>query len=279
MNEKKWKDLTFVAFDTETTGQYPLTSEFCEVAAVKWKGGKVIDTFSSLIKPSHIIPEDVIKIHGITNEMVQGEKPFAEKITSLMSFFEDSIVVAHHAAFDVGFLVLELEKYNEELPNHPIICTSYLSRNVIKESPNHRLQTLIRHLKLEQGAAHRALDDAKACLGVALKCFERMGEEATLNEIIARQGKFFDWQRFSFDQLSQNTDLKQLIDLTKAKDAVSFVYSGGSRSGEKRSATPMGIVRSLDGDYFVGFCHHDQKKKRFYLDKISQVERSEEELG
>ena len=58
---RKWKDIVWVGFDTETTGKYPLEAELCEVAAVAWKNGEFIGEFQSLVKPSQPMGEEVIK--------------------------------------------------------------------------------------------------------------------------------------------------------------------------------------------------------------------------
>lgn len=260
-----------VAFDTETTGQYPLTAEICEVAAVKWQNGQVIDRYQTLIRPSHEIPEEVIKIHGITNSMVASAPLIGEVLPDFLKFIEGSVLVAHHAAFDLGFLALEIEKF-QELPVQPVICSSLLSRKVIPESPNHRLQTLIRHLGIEQGQAHRALDDSKACLEVALECFKRVGERANFSEMVESQGKRLDWHRFSMEELLEIENFSYLVKAARERGRVRFKYSGGSKKGQAREVAAMGLVRSLDGDYFVGFCQNEGKKKRYYLNKIQSVE-------
>src|SRR4051812_25854435 len=99
MLQKSWRDLTLVAFDTETTGKYPLTAEICEIAAVKYRGGEVVDTYSTLLKPSKPMGDAVIAIHGITNEMVANAPLMSEKIREVHAFFADSILITHHAPF------------------------------------------------------------------------------------------------------------------------------------------------------------------------------------
>ena len=68
--ETKWKDSTFIAFDLETSGKYPLESQICEIGAVKWKAGEIIDEFQTLIQPDHLIPDEIIKIHNNTRSNV-----------------------------------------------------------------------------------------------------------------------------------------------------------------------------------------------------------------
>ena len=78
-------ELKLIAFDLETSGKYPVGFEICEMAAVKWHKGQVIETFESLIKPSKTMSEEVIAIHGITNEMVTDQASISEKISACTS--------------------------------------------------------------------------------------------------------------------------------------------------------------------------------------------------
>lgn len=272
MLDKPWRDLTLVAFDTETTGKYPLTAEICEVAAVKFRDGKVVDRYSTLLKPSKLMDEKVIAIHGITNEMVASAPNVSEKIRELHKFFDDSILIAHHAPFDLGFVAVEFERAGLTLPRLPVICSSLLSRNIIPESPDHRLQTLVSYLGLEKGTAHRALDDAIACLHVAVRCFERM-EEVALKHAIARQGTALSWDRFSMKSLEENDVFGPIVQASREGGEIEFTYGGGSSPGRKRKIRPVGVVRSLDGDFFVGIEEGEHQGKRFFLDKVTSARR------
>ena len=109
---KPWTDYTYVAFDTETSGKFPLVAEIVEIAAVKWRQGKIIDTYQTLVKPDRLMGEAVIKIHHITNEMVANAPRIHEVIDGFDQFIKESILIAHHAAFDLGFLTIEFEKLN-----------------------------------------------------------------------------------------------------------------------------------------------------------------------
>ena len=265
---QKWRELTFVGFDTETTGKYPIESEICEIAAVKWRGGQIIDRFEALIKPSKPMGAEVIAIHGITNEMVESAPTMAERISQFHDFIQDAIPVAHHAPFDLGFVAIEFEKAGLALPTMPALCSSLLARKLYPESTNHRLQTLIPFFGLEQGQAHRALDDARACLEVGLRCLQKTGEEAVLEHAFQAQGGPLSWQRFSMRALHENQIYATLIEAVKKQAIVEMSYSAGSTPGEKRRVHPIGVVRSLDGDFLVAYAEKDQRSKRYYMEKI-----------
>lgn len=267
MLSKKWRELTIVAFDTETTGKYPMGAEICEIAAVKWRDGKIVDQFQSLCRVSQPMSDEVIAIHNITNEMLVGACDLAHAMSEFHKFIDDSILLAHHAPFDLGFMAYEFEKLRLNFPAHPVVCTSLLSRKVIIDSPNHRLQTLIKHLQLPSRQAHRALSDAEGCLDVALKCFEKLGE-VTLGHICEVQTKTLNWIDYSIDQLWQKQNYRAMIEALKEQDLVQIEYMGGSRPGHRRTVRPIGLVRSPDQDFLVAIENEGEHPKRFFLDKI-----------
>jgi DNA polymerase-3 subunit epsilon len=267
---KPWQEYTFVAFDTETSGAYPLGAEIVEFGMVKWKAGKEVDSYQTLLKPSFPMSDFIIGIHGISNEMVQEAPLMGEKIQEIRNFFKDCVLMAHHAPFDMGFLTVDLEKNKMPLPSEPVLCTSLLARKLIPESPNHKLQTLIKVLKLDGGTAHRAHDDARACLNVGLECLRRIGETSTLKHAIKAMGKDLEWQRYSL-MVGQNELYQKVVEATVQHKDMDIVYEGGSLRGQTRRISPIGIVRNPDGDYVMAVCHLDRAQKRFYLGKISDA--------
>jgi DNA polymerase-3 subunit epsilon len=268
---KTWQELSFVALDTETTGKYPLESEICEVAAVKWHGGAIVGEYQTLVRPTHQMSEEVIKIHNISNEMVMTAPEIGEILPAFSTFIKGSICIAHHAPFDLGFLAPEFESRHLPLPLESALCTSLLSRKLIRESSNHKLQTLIRVLKLDGGQAHRALDDTKACLQVALECFRRLGEDAPLAKILQTQGGALMWSQYSIETLLEMSKFQHIVRAIKDKREVSLVYEGGSRPGRARVVEPIGIVRGPNGDFLVATEDGELPPKRYLLEKITEA--------
>ncbi|WP_253720971.1 exonuclease domain-containing protein [Bdellovibrio bacteriovorus] len=263
-------EYTFVAFDTETSGAYPVGHDIVEFGAVKWYKGEEIGRLQFLIKPRELMTDFIIGIHGITNEMVADAPPMSEKIREIHDFIKGTIVMAHHAPFDMGFLAADFEKNHLPLPSEPALCTSLLSRKWIHGVENHKLQTLVKHLTIDGGQAHRAYDDAKSCLYVALACFQKMNENVTLAEVIKSQAKNLWWKDYSLAAL--NAPKFQFIkEAILAKRDIDMVYMGGSAKGEVRRITPIGIVRNPDGDYLQAFCHNEKTAKRYYLNRINDV--------
>ncbi len=245
------------------------------MAAVKWRGGQIVDTFQSLIRPTLQMGAEVIAIHNITNEMVENAPRLSEKIVDFYNFIKDDYIIAHHSPFDMGFLAWEFEKARLPLPTLPVFCTSLISQAINFNTVNHRLATLAQYYKIEAGAAHRALDDAKTCLAVALKFFEKMGPEAKVSDLLNMQQTALLWPRYSIEALMERDHFRTMVRSVADKFEIIITYESGSRPGEPRKVFPMGIVRSLAGDFLVateGNNPGDEvHPKRYFLQHISKV--------
>jgi len=262
-------DPVFVAFDTETSGAWPISSEIVEFGAVKFNTkGEFLDEINFLIKPSKPLEEANIKIHGITNEMLANQPSLSEVIQPIYQFMNHNICVAHHAPFDLGFVSLAFEKHNLQFTQWPqALCSSLLARRLIAESTNHKLQTLVKLLKIDGGHAHRALDDAKACAQVFLECYRRAAPSNSLTDLHRFQGKNLDWKNYGVFNFG-SSKLKDFAQAIEAGRIVDMVYEGGSMSGKTRQVRPIGVVRNPDGDYLYAECLIDHTNKRFFFDKI-----------
>ncbi len=201
--------------------------------------------------------------------MVASAPSADEVIPDFYRFIEGSIPIAHHAPFDMGFLAWEFEQRGLKLPSEASLCTALISRKALPTSPNHRLQTLIQFLNLPQGQAHRALDDAEACLQVALRCFHVIGEHATLEDLFRFQETDMKWLNYSIDELCEKEAYHNLVSAIRGRKIVEMVYQGGSRPGKGRELEPVGIVRNPNGDFLVGREPGQPQTKRFFLSQIS----------
>jgi DNA polymerase-3 subunit alpha (Gram-positive type) len=157
----------YIAIDFETTGLDSKKSEVVEIGAVRFRdNGEIIDTFQSLAKPKKPIPSDAEKIHGITNEMVQGMAPPRVVWDKFLAWAGDfTALVAHNAEFESLF-IQEMYGRDELIPEIKIIDTLRLSKNRIKNLPSYKLTDLVGGL---QGGGHRALPDAHACIEVFMR--------------------------------------------------------------------------------------------------------------
>ena len=154
----------YVALDVETTGLSLQNGDrVIEIGAVAIRDGCIAAEFSSLIDAGKRIPWQVQQVHGITNEMLDGEARPDEVLPEFYEFIAGSILVAHNAAFDIGFLRHEFALLGMSLNNRSL-CTLKMSRKRYPHLPNHKLETVSRYLlgeSCKQMQMHRALDDAK----------------------------------------------------------------------------------------------------------------------
>jgi len=185
-------EVVFVIFDLETSGAAPSTGAgITEIGAVKVRGGEIIGEFQTFVNPQHGLSEFITSLTGITDDMLAN----APKIKSVLpDFFEflgshkETVLVAHNAPFDLGFLKAAATKHQYPWPPYPVIDTVRIARSVLErdEVPNCKLSTLATFFGATTSPTHRALDDARATVDVLHGIFERLGtfEVTTLNELI-----------------------------------------------------------------------------------------------
>ena len=159
------RDLTFVVFDSETTGLNPDADEVVQLGAVRVVNGKVIsaEKFETLVNPGVPIPASSTKVHRIDDAMVAGAPPFSETCTAFRAFSEGAVLVAHNAPFDMAFLHRQANEMDLQFDN-PVLDTVHLSAVVFGGSAEHTLDALCQRLDIEIPAElrHTALGDALA---------------------------------------------------------------------------------------------------------------------
>ena len=148
-----------------------------EVGAVKVRGGEVLGEFQTLVNPKAHIPPLIAVLTGITNQMVANAPGLGHVLPSFLAFAHGTVLVAHNAPFDVGFLRRACEACDYPFPRWPVVDTAALARQILlrDEVPNCRLATLARHFHTAITPNHRALTDAQATVEVFHGLLERVG--------------------------------------------------------------------------------------------------------
>jgi DNA polymerase-3 subunit epsilon len=169
-------DVTFVVVDLETTGGSPADSSITEVGAVKIRGGEVLGEFATLVNPGRAIPPMITVLTGITDAMVLAAPPIGEVLPAFLEFARGSVLVAHNAPFDLGFLRAACALGGYDWPGFESVDTARLARQVLArdEVPDCRLATLARLFRTSTVPCHRALDDARATVDVLHRLVERL---------------------------------------------------------------------------------------------------------
>jgi len=175
---------TVVVLDFETTGLSPDQGDRAiEIGAVKIVGGKFVERFQKLMNPGFAISGFISEYTGITNAMLKNAAPCREVMAEFHEFIGGHNLVAHNASFDRRFLDAEFAKISKSYPGS-FSCSMLLSRRLLQDAANHRLETLVRHLNIEtDGAFHRALYDAEMAGKVWLAMLDQIAEKAQLDEV------------------------------------------------------------------------------------------------
>lgn len=158
---------SFVCFDLETTGLDPEKDQIIEVAAARFNGDAILESYESLIDPGCPIPEESMKIHHITDEMVKGTPPIETILPTLLKFIGKEIIVGHGISLDIAFVIAAARRHSIpcNLASNAYIDTLRLAR-LYGESPYNSLEKLREHFNIAAEGAHRAMNDVIVNIGV-----------------------------------------------------------------------------------------------------------------
>lgn len=172
MTETRLQDLTFVVFDTETTGLSPSTDEIVQIAAVRIVNGRRVrgEVLETLVDPERPIPQASTDVHGITDDMVKGAPTIAEVGRRFHDFARGAVLVAHNAPFDLEFLRRHEARMGVRF-DHPVLDTLLLSALIYGRSETHSLDALATRLGIDipEEARHTAIGDTIATADAFLK--------------------------------------------------------------------------------------------------------------
>ncbi|HLU21867.1 MAG TPA: PolC-type DNA polymerase III [Bacillaceae bacterium] len=167
----------YIVFDVETTGLSAIYDTIIELAAVKIRGGEVVDKFESFANPHHPLSATTIELTGITDDMVRDAPEVDEMLQKFYEWSKDGIYVAHNASFDMGFLNTGYQKIGVGKATNPVIDTLELARFLYPQFKNHRLNTLAKKFDIELTQHHRAIYDAEATGYLFLKMLKDATEK------------------------------------------------------------------------------------------------------
>ena len=176
LKEYSLLDEEYVVFDTETTGFTPFVDQMIEIGAVKIKNGVVTDRFDELINPNRKLPDKIVELTNITDEMLE-DKDTEENVTKrFIEWVKDAPMVAHNAKFDIGFIEAAYSKYNLGEFTNTVVDTMSMARMLYPNWKNHKLSTLVKNLEVpwDESAHHRADYDSE---GTAI-AFYKMAKQA-----------------------------------------------------------------------------------------------------
>jgi DNA polymerase-3 subunit epsilon len=179
LDDRLLTELTYTVFDTETTGLNPSQGdEIIQMGATRIVNGKLLsqECFEQLIDPQRSIPAATIPIHGIEPHMVAGKPTIAQVLPSFHAFAQDTVLVAHNAAFDMRFLQLK-EKSTGVVFDQPVLDTLLLSAVVHPKQESHRLEAIAERFNVTVLGRHTAMGDAMVTAEVFLKLIPLLAEK------------------------------------------------------------------------------------------------------
>lgn len=212
-------DGTFICFDIETTGLSANRDKITEIGAVKVENGQITDTFSTFANPGMPIPAKITELTGITDAMVKDAPSQSDAVSAFLEFAGDNVLVAHNAPFDTSFIRKACENMNREY-NYTSIDTVAISRAILTDIKNCKLDTVAKYLRLGDFNHHRATDDAEMLARIFINLCTRLKDDYNItktNEIntqIAGGGDFKKLPTYHQIILVKNlTGLKNLYKL------------------------------------------------------------------
>jgi len=274
-------EVTFIPFDTETTGLVPIAGRLVELGAVCFHlHGHVSATFEQLIDPEEPIPDDARRIHGITDAMVCGCPTIAYVLPQFVTLMgsPDRILVAHNARFDLGFLTIAMARLGLPCPPHRIFDTLALARTLLPGLPGYSLGDVARALGIAKTSPHRALGDALLVKEIFRSLLRRNPWVKTVADLarVTAPLTFHDAQVQPIDLPLQLTPLALAL---TSRCALMLLYETGNNRSIRRAVTPSILFAWQGATYLAGYCHRDAREKVFRLDRIRACWLPAEELS
>lgn len=173
-------DTTYCVLDLETTGFSFRTEKITEVGIMKVKNGEVIDEFSCFVNPEKPIPQRVVEVTNITDEMVKDADTIDKIMPKIIEFVGDSVLVAHNADFDIGFLKYNAKILGLSLEN-TYLDTLRLAKALFPDFKKYKLGIIADNLGIKVEVAHRALDDVDTTVKVLKVMLDMLKEKGVKN--------------------------------------------------------------------------------------------------
>jgi DNA polymerase III epsilon subunit family exonuclease len=260
-------ELTFVAFDVETTGLDASAHRIVEIGAVRFSVDGPRLLYEQLVNPGVPVPGDAIAVHGITDEMVASSPPIAAVLPEFVRFIGDSVLVAHNASFDTGFFEAAFAEAAMHPPPNLILCTLQLSRSAFPGLAEYNLEALVSSLALPRAPHHRALADAIHTTELFARCVESTGAgwQATLDDLLRKHGP-----PLRFGAIPAPT-LEAIQHALATGASIRIEYRSAGCQTTVRDITPHAIEGYGRRAKVVAHCHLRGGKRTFRLDCIQRI--------
>jgi len=263
-------NITFTAFDIETTGLTPVVDRIVEIGAVRFQGGEVLDTFQELVDPGMPISVGASSVNGITDEMVQGKPTIEEVLPRFLEFLGDGVPVAHHAPFDVGFLAFEISRLNLRVPDKPVLDTCTIPKRLLPYAGSYSLENLAGFFGIESETFHRALADAVVCMKILNRCVVELGGlgQVSLSEIFEMNGPSVS---LCTGGVVLDESCHPLQAAIENGNEIEITYRDARGALSARTITPLSLGVFRGAVMMEAFCHLRKGKRNFRVDRIVEI--------
>jgi DNA polymerase III epsilon subunit len=265
-------DITFLAFDTETTGLHPIVHRLVEIGAIRFRlDGHETATFQQLIDPHIPIPREVQQVHGITDAMVRRKPTIEHVLPQFIEFLgeSDTILLAHNAPFDLGFLAMALIRLGIACPPHDVFDTLAMARQLYPTWPSHSLAHVAMRLNVASRAEHRALSDALLVKDVFLAMLRHTPTLKTFADVmrVSPPLTFADAPVYAIDPPAGFETLATAI---TEQCTITIIYEHGWQRPQPRTITPRLVLEVHGVAYVIAHCHWSDAERTFRMDRIRE---------
>ena len=271
MLSKNLQEITFAFLDVETTGLDPYWGDrICEIAVLKTRDGKVLDKFETLINPGRRNPQQAVSVNGITDEMVKKAPFFRDIAWDISSLLKDTVMVAHNAPFDLGFLHAEFSSIKLSPPENIVVDTLGIARRFYN-FPSNSLGRIARHLGISTSGEHRAFGDVRITMGIFEYFLRDLGRRGLrlkrLKDVLKLQGK--PVALTTRDELVLPPSIEEAL---RARGKLQIRYlSAYSDTTTTRIIEPFEVNVSGGHTYVLAYCHVRKERCSFRLDRILEA--------
>ncbi len=268
------KDIPLAVVDVETTGASPRFGDrVTEVGIARYEQGVGRTDYAWLVDPGKPIPPGIVRLTGITDEMVTGQPTFADRLGDIAAGLRDAVVIGHNVRFDLGFIAAEFRRAGttlaNELGNPQVLDTVLIARRRFGRGGN-GLQKLSRRLGVVPTDAHRALADAVTTgqvLEILLEPWGGFG--CTLVDAVNAQGG-----PIALSKEDEADDLPlELAEALSCRGRVRMTYLDARLKESVRDIEPIEIRRFRGTATLIAHCCLRDDRRTFKLDRIVRVER------
>lgn len=272
MTNKKIDDVDFVIFDVETTGlQASAGDRIIEIAALRYKNGKAVDSFSSLVNPQINISQAAFAVNHISQEMVDSAPLSAEVLPKFLAFAEDGCLAGYNVGFDIGFLEHELGLLGKNLSvNTAIVDIIRMARRIVRGSDSYSLANVSRYLGIPMPQEHRALSDVELTVNVFSQLIAQLKTKG-IDDFV----HFYNLFGTNLN-LTEALNSQRIAAIQRAMDLgvrLKIKYCSGSGAQvTEREVSPKEIRQEGKSHYLVGYCHLRKDERAFKVNAILDLE-------